>query len=68
MPSPVAVGSIPDTVRLVADIKRWGAEAGFARLGIATIDLAADEAHFRDWLRAGFNGEMEYMSRHGTKR
>ncbi|MDB6086584.1 MAG: tRNA epoxyqueuosine(34) reductase QueG [Gammaproteobacteria bacterium] len=54
--------------RLAREIKRWGTELGFARLGIATIDLSADEAHFRDWLLAGFNGEMDYMSRHGTKR
>ena len=26
------------------------------------------EAYFRDWLDAGFNGHMEYMARHGTKR
>jgi epoxyqueuosine reductase len=35
---------------------------------VATIDLPADEAFFLDWLRAGFNGEMGYMSRHGLKR
>ncbi len=58
----------PDATPLVEDIRRWGAELGFARVGIANIDLAQDEAHFRDWLDAGFNGEMEYMSRHGTKR
>jgi epoxyqueuosine reductase len=53
---------------LLADIKRWGAELGFARIGVGNIDLAADEAHFLDWLRAGFSGEMQYMSRHGVKR
>ena len=53
---------------LLEDIKRWGADLGFARMGNANIDLSPDEAHFRDWLRAGFNGEMQYMSRHGTKR
>jgi epoxyqueuosine reductase len=58
----------PDAAVLVRDIKRWSADLGFARLGVANIDLARDEAHFRDWLLAGFNGEMEYMSRHGTKR
>lgn len=52
----------------VEQIRRWGAELGFAKVGVANIDLAADEAHFRDWLIAGFNGDMEYMSRHGTKR
>jgi epoxyqueuosine reductase len=57
-----------DSAALTNDIKRWGAELGFARLGVAHIDLSADEAHFLDWLRAGFNGEMRYMSRHGGKR
>jgi epoxyqueuosine reductase len=64
----VAVDSMPAATSLVADIKRWGTELGFARLGVATIELTGDEAHFRDWLLAGFNGEMEYMSRHGSKR
>jgi epoxyqueuosine reductase len=54
--------------RLAGDIKRWGADVGFAKVGVANIDLSSDEAHFRDWLIAGFDGEMEYMSRHGSKR
>jgi epoxyqueuosine reductase len=58
----------PPAAALLADIKAWGAELGFARLGIANIDLSGDEAHFRDWLQHGFNGEMEYLSRHGSKR
>lgn len=58
----------PRGARLLKDIRGWAAALGFDRLGVATIDLAADEAHFRDWLRDGFNGAMEYMSRHGTKR
>jgi len=60
--------SIPEALVLAENIKRWGADLGFASTGIATIELATDEAYFRDWLRAGFHGEMEYMSRHGTKR
>src|SRR6202167_4259136 len=58
----------PDPQALMADLRRWGRELGFARLGVAHIDLARDEAHFLDWLRAGFNGEMAYMARHGVKR
>jgi epoxyqueuosine reductase len=57
-----------DAAALLADLRRWSQELGFARLGVAHIDLARDEAHFLDWLRAGFNGEMTYMSRHGLKR
>ena len=57
-----------DAGRLVGDIRRWSAELGFRRVGVANIDLAGDEAHFLDWLRDGFAGEMAYMSRHGRKR
>ncbi len=57
-----------DPATLVADIRRWGTELGFARIGVANIDLATDEAHFLDWLRVGFAGEMHYLSRHGSKR
>src|ERR1700733_8892457 len=57
-----------DPAALLTDIRRWAAELGFARIGVANIDLADDEAHFQDWLRAGFAGEMRYMSRHGVKR
>ncbi|HUX73770.1 MAG TPA: tRNA epoxyqueuosine(34) reductase QueG [Steroidobacteraceae bacterium] len=59
---------IPDRAALAADIKRWSAELGFTGAGIAQIDLAADEAHFLDWLRAGFAGAMTYMERHGCRR
>jgi epoxyqueuosine reductase len=68
MPSTDARESPPSPAALLADIKGWGAELGFARLGVANIDLSGDEAHFRDWLLQGFNGEMEYLSRHGSKR
>jgi epoxyqueuosine reductase len=57
-----------DPAALLADLRRWGQELGFARLGVARIELARDEAHFLDWLQSGFNGEMQYMSRHGVKR
>jgi epoxyqueuosine reductase len=57
-----------DPAALVPRIKGWAQELGFARLGVARIDLAQDEAHFLDWLRAGFAGEMHYMERHGTHR
>jgi epoxyqueuosine reductase len=57
-----------DAAALLADIRRWATELGFARIGVANIDLADDEAHLLDWLRAGFGGEMHYMGRHGSKR
>ena len=57
-----------DRTELVAAIKRWSAELGFAATGIASIDLGAEESRFHDWLAAGFAGRMAYLERHGTKR
>jgi len=57
-----------DASTLCASVRAWAVELGFTGVGIATIDLPADEAHFLEWLRLGFNGEMAYMSRHGSKR
>jgi len=57
-----------DAPALLANVRAWGAELGFARIGVAGIDLSSDESRFVDWLREGFHGEMAYMSRHGLKR
>ena len=57
-----------DFAALARRIKAWGAELGFARIGIAGIDLRDDEAHLQEWLRQGRHGSMEYMQRHGRKR
>jgi len=66
--APTASPEPIDSAALLGDIRRWAAELGFARIGVANIDLTQDEARFLDWLRAGFAGEMQYMSRHGSKR
>lgn len=60
----------PDTdfAALATRIKAWGAELGFAKLGIAGIELEEDEAHLLNWLRQGRHGAMDYMQRHGMKR
>jgi len=43
-------------------------EFGFDRIGVARVDIAADEQHLLRWLDAGFHGEMDYMGRHGLMR
>ena len=58
----------PDYAALAKKIKDWAAELGFQQVGITDIDLAEDEARFQRWLDNGFQGDMEYMARHGTKR
>ena len=54
--------------RLAADIKRWGRELGFARIGITGTRLDEDEARLLAWLDDGRHGEMRYMRRHGVMR
>jgi len=57
-----------DTLQLVADIRRWGAELGFQQVGIADTDLSRAESRLGSWLARGYHGEMAYMERHGPKR
>lgn len=54
--------------QLALDIKAWGEELGFQQIGIAGIDLAADEQRLDAWLKLGRHGQMEYMQRHGALR
>ena len=53
---------------LASLIKTWGRELGFQQVGITGTDLAEDERRLQRWLAAGRHGEMDYMSRHGTRR
>ena len=57
-----------DLPALALEIKKWGREFGFQQIGITDIDLDSAERRLNDWLERGFQGDMEYMSRHGDKR
>jgi len=57
-----------DLAALAAQVKDWGRELGFQKIGIAGIALPEDERRLLDWLAAGRHGEMHYMARHGTRR
>lgn len=57
-----------DFQQLAHEIKNWGLALGFQQVGISDIDLSAYEQRFLDWLEKGFQGEMHYMSQHGSKR
>ncbi|MDR6714174.1 epoxyqueuosine reductase [Pseudomonas hunanensis] len=58
----------PDLAELAQSIKDWGRELGFAHVGIAGVDLGEHEQHLQRWLDAGYQGEMDYMAAHGSKR
>ena len=53
---------------LALDIKAWGKELGFDAVGITDTHLDEHETYLLNWLDNKFNGEMHYMSKHGTKR
>ena len=57
-----------DFAALAKRIKAWGIELGFAKVGIAGVELDDDEARLLEWLRQGRHGTMDYMQRHGSKR
>jgi len=57
-----------DPSALAAQVKDWGRELGFQKVGIAAIELPQDEQRLLAWLAAGRHGEMAYMQRHGTLR
>ncbi|MFA7269065.1 MAG: tRNA epoxyqueuosine(34) reductase QueG [Sterolibacterium sp.] len=59
----------PDWQALARKIKQWGQELGLDAVGITSAtDMDAAEAGLLAWLSAGFQGEMDYMARHGLKR
>lgn len=58
----------PDSAALKELIRKWGRAQGFQQVGFAGIDLGEHETHLKEWLAAGFHGEMDYMARHGVKR
>ncbi len=58
----------PLPANLNEQIIAWGRALGFQQTGIADVDLSQAETRLEHWLAAGHHGEMEYMSRHGTRR
>ncbi|OOZ41215.1 tRNA epoxyqueuosine(34) reductase QueG [Solemya elarraichensis gill symbiont] len=54
--------------QVACDIKSWASELGFQQCGITDTDLTLAESRLHAWLGHGYQGDMEYMSRHGVKR
>ena len=53
---------------LLQKIETWSEELGFQQLGVSDIDLTEHDKHLKNWIAAGFHGEMDYMFKHGSKR
>lgn len=57
-----------DLLHLAQNIKKWGLELGFAKVGITDTDLKDAQQHLDQWLVKNFHGTMSYMEKHGTLR
>src|SRR6202795_4460736 len=57
-----------DAARLTQQIREWGVQLGFQKIGVSDVDLSHAEPRLREWLSAGFHGDMDYMAKHGAKR
>ncbi|MBT8132721.1 MAG: tRNA epoxyqueuosine(34) reductase QueG, partial [Gammaproteobacteria bacterium] len=53
---------------LSQQIRDQASQLGFQQTGFAGIDLTKDEEALEQWLALGYQGEMNYMSRHGRRR
>ena len=53
---------------LAEHIRNWARELGFQQLGISGVDLGQHPEYLERWLAAGYNGEMDYMAKHGRRR
>lgn len=62
----------PSTARileeLATEIKRLARELGFSACGISGVDLGQHPAYLKQWLAAGYHGDMAWMERHLDKR
>lgn len=54
--------------QLAQQIKIWGKELGFQKVGICDVDLSEHEAALQKWLDQGYYGSMDWMARHGMMR
>ena len=65
-----AAGNDIDFVELAGAIKVWGQELGFQHITIsdANADMKQAESGLAAWLDKGYQGEMDYMAKHGTRR
>lgn len=61
-------GAELDPSKLADNIRQWGQEIGFQRVGYSDIDLSTAEERLRVWLQRRYHGEMYYMEGHGRKR
>jgi epoxyqueuosine reductase len=68
MSDELPIASTTALAELASSIRDWGRELGFQQVGIAGVEIAADEERLMRWLEQGRHGAMDYMQRHGRRR
>jgi epoxyqueuosine reductase len=68
MSQPVSTQPAVWTQNLIALARDRAADLGFASLGVSNADVTQASEGLRDWLAAGYHGDMDYMSRHASLR
>lgn len=58
----------PNYEELSRQIKTWGQEIGFQKVGITGVNLKDHEAALQQWLDHKYHGSMDWMARHGMMR
>lgn len=53
---------------LASHIDIWGRELGFNAVGFSGTNLTPHDEHLNRWLARDYNGDMAYMSKHGSMR
>ncbi|MBT9487997.1 MAG: tRNA epoxyqueuosine(34) reductase QueG [Rubrivivax sp.] len=61
-------GGHVDGQELLGRLRAWAHQLGFSQIGVADVDLSAEEPGLQAWLAAGFHGGMHYMAAHGLRR
>lgn len=49
-------------------IEQWAEELGFQAIGFSNTDLTQAEKQLNQWLDKSYQGDMDWMQKHGTKR
>ena len=53
---------------LATTIRKEATTLGFQQLGITDTELGEHEIRYREWLKQGLHGDLDYMDKHGAKR
>lgn len=65
----MTTASPSDDLRELADkLRLWGAELGFAQVGITDTQLDVASEHLRDWLAKGYHGDMNWLAERAAMR